>query len=322
MRGIVRIVSILFACSLLSALIVGVLWYAHLFGPAADFARTKEFLIAPEDTVATIAFRLKHDGLVRSEFAARIAISGAGKLSPGGYQVSAAMDTRAIAKTLVSPPFIVWLSFPSGFRKEQIAERLGGLLDWGEEEKAEWLAAPFGALSEGVYFPGTYLIRRDEAPAVIAERMRERFRSAFTPYADEATRQGLTLKEVVTMASMISREAAGPHDMPLIAGVMHNRLAIGMPLGIDANLQYINGEPGKWWPVAKSEDKFIESPYNTYFRKGLPAGPIASPGADELKAVLFPEETECYYYLHDYRGEIHCAANYKQHLANIDRYLR
>jgi UPF0755 protein len=321
MRGIARILSILLPFSALAALVVGVLWYAHLFGPAADFARSKEFLVVPEDTLATIAYRLKQEGIVRSELAARIALSGE-NIVEGGYQVSAAMDTRAIAKTLASPPFIVWLTFPSGFRKEQIADRLAGLLSWSAEEREAFTAAPFGFPAEGVYFPGTYLIRRDEAPGEIAERMRERFRAAYAPYAEEAARQGLTLKEVVTLASMISREAAGPHDMPLIAGVMHNRLASGMPLGIDANLQYINGTPEKWWPVAKSEDKFIESPYNTYFRKGLPAGAIASPGMDEIKAALFPEDTSCYYYLHDYRGEIHCSANYSGHLANIDRYLR
>jgi UPF0755 protein len=121
---------------------------------------------------------------------------------------------------------------------------------------------------------------------------------------------------------LVQREAAGSHDMRLISGVIHNRLKQNMPLQIDATLQYITGDFENWWPVPRSSDKFIDSPFNTYQNKGLPPLPIATPSKEAIKAALNPLKTDCVYYLHDSRRVIHCAKTYDQHKRNIRNYLR
>ena len=110
--------------------------------------------------------------------------------------------------------------------------------------------------------------------------------------------------------------------MRLISGIIRNRLEIGMPLQIDATLQYIRGDEDNWWPVPRSEDKKIESPYNTYQNVGLPPTPIATPGEDAIKAALNPLDTDCLFYLHDSRGNIHCSTTYEQHKKNVRYYLK
>jgi UPF0755 protein len=122
--------------------------------------------------------------------------------------------------------------------------------------------------------------------------------------------------------------------MPLISGIIWNRLLNGMRLQIDATIQYARGLDGyekeaedlqvgksNWWTPMKKEDKEIDSPYNTYKYEGLPPTPIANPGIPAIEAALYPQETDCIYYLHsDY--QIHCSSNYDDHLDNIERYLK
>jgi len=95
-----------------------------------------------------------------------------------------------------------------------------------------------------------------------------------------------------------------------------------MKLDIDATLQYQIGSPENWWPEVSKTDKSIGSPYNTYSNKGLPPTPICNPGAEALKAALFPEKNPYFYYLHDAEGTIHCATTYEDHLRNIEKYLK
>ena len=110
--------------------------------------------------------------------------------------------------------------------------------------------------------------------------------------------------------------------MPIIAGIIWNRLDQKMKLDIDATLQYIKGKAPDWWGKVSADDKNIDSPFNTYKYAGLPPRPIANPGLDAINAVLHPAQTDCIYYLHDSGGQIHCAKTYDEHKLNIDKYLR
>lgn len=303
------------------------LMYAHAFGPATENLQARqEFIVLPEDTSFEIARKLDASGIIKNEWAFLFALSAEGgreAIRAGGYKLAPDMDLFTIAKTLTVSPSLVYVRIAPGLRKEQIADRLEKALSWNAREKEEWLSATEApGLSEGVYFPDVYLIPTDQSPAKIAERMRDRFRDKVADLVHDAAIRGVDFSEVLVIASMIEREAAGAHDMELISGIIWNRVAYDMPLGIDATLQYIRGEEGSWWPVPRSEDKYLESPYNTYFTPGLPPTPISNPSLDSIKAALNPEDTSCYYYLHDYRGRIHCSPNYHGHVANIDRYLR
>ncbi len=114
--------------------------------------------------------------------------------------------------------------------------------------------------------------------------------------------------------------------MPLIAGILWNRLLKNMKLEVDATVQYARDDRDNlttgFWKSITPEDKEIDSKYNTYEYAGLPPFPISNPGLDAIDAVLNSVETDCLYYLHDSNRQIHCAVTYQEHLANIEKYLK
>jgi UPF0755 protein len=310
---------------LLLALVLG---YSHYFGPVDRFAGQAQFIVNPGETSDQVSDLLKKEGFIRSSTAFHFALVGALKgkeIRPGGYEISASMDVWSVAGALARPPYLVFFSFPPGWRKEQIADKLTKTFGWTPAQKSEWInvdTAPSPSFVEGVYYPDTYLIPSDQTPLQVAQRFTDRFQQAFAASASEAQQQGIPWTEVVTLASLLEREAAGAEDMPLIAGIMWNRLQDHMALQIDATLQYSKGTEGNWWPVPTAADKSIKSPFNTYLHAGLPPHAIAEPGLGAINAVLNPEQTDCIYYLHDTKGQIHCSPTYKGQLRNVNKYLK
>lgn len=307
-------------------LIAALLLYAELFGPPVrSDTDSFEFLIEPEATLEDIARDLKDAGLVRYETGFHIAhaLVEESTVRPGGYRLSQGMDAWTIAKILSQAPYLAWITVPPGYRKEQIAELLTETLSWTEAEKMEWLALGNGEgeLPDGIYFPDTYLIPSDQTPSQVASRMRGRFEDVFAPYIEEAQESERSWTDIIIMASLVEKESA-KNDKSLVAGILWNRIDRDMLLQVDATLQYIRGNSERWWPQPQSEDKYLESPYNTYAELGLPPGPIANPSIASIEAALRPVATKCLYYLHDSRGRIHCSTNYAGHVANINRYLR
>ena len=176
---------------------------------------------------------------------------------------------------------------------------------------------------EGVYFPDTYLLPKDETGEDIAFRFIAHFGDKFGPYQAAFTKDNVRWPTAIKIAALVERESAGKEDMPLVAGIIWNRLLQGMPLAIDASIQYAKGssENGWWKPLVKGDTK-LDSLYNTYIHKGLPPTPIANPGLDAIEAVLHPEKTACLYYIHDNNGLIHCSKTYAEHQENIEKYLK
>ena len=307
-------------------LIVSLLGYSYLFGPMDKSAPSQEFLVPPESSVAEVGERLEEEGFIRSRYAFDAAYLGAEgrNVRPGGYRISRSMDTWAIADTFAKTPALAWITITPGMRKEQIAELLAAHLVWTPEEVEEWLTvhtAPSPSFIEGVYYPDTYLIPSNQSPKEVATRMINLFQEVFAPYANEASEKGMDWTEVLTLASLVEKEAA-KNDKELVAAILWNRIDRNMLLQVDATLQYVRGTKERWWPVPRSEDKFLESPFNTYQNVGLPPHPIANPSLDSIRAVLNPEWTDCLYYLHDNNGQIHCSTNYAQHKNNVEVYLR
>ncbi|MEX0931837.1 MAG: endolytic transglycosylase MltG [Candidatus Paceibacterota bacterium] len=302
-----------------------------LFAPVDRGAEVERFTVPfnsyDEDT---LILNLKYAGFIRSELGFRMTLLreriDLEQVEPGAYRISKAMNTKEIAKTLEGEPYMKWVFIPEGYRKEQIAEQMQEILGWSDSEVSRWLTVDTNTSEEyreGVYYPDTYLIPLDESPSDVAERLRRRFNEVYGEFSEEALQQNIKWTTVVKLASLIQREAGGVHDMSLIAGVLWNRLDVGMRLQVDATLQYIRGtKENGWWAIARSEDKFIDSPFNTYANSGLPPYPIANPGRDALRAVLFPEVTDCLFYLHNSDGDIFCSVTYEEHLENIETQLR
>ncbi|MFZ3073662.1 MAG: endolytic transglycosylase MltG [Minisyncoccales bacterium] len=246
--------------------------------------------------------------------------------APGGYRLSKTMPAAVVAKTLQSKPYMVWIIVPEGLRKEETADLLANDLEWTIDQKEKWIKEDTAADNdyfEGVYFPDTYLIPVNEAPVDVAKRLIAKFNEKFAPYLPEFSRQNIKWTTGLKLASIIQREAVNAADMPLIAGILWNRVEQGMTLDADATLQYARGNTGNgWWAPAAAKDKQIDSPYNTYANKGLPPHPICSPGISAIEATLNPVQTDCLYYLHDSSRATHCAKTYEEHLENIQKYLK
>lgn len=187
---------------------------------------------------------------------------------------------------------------------------------------AEIVGLPSGANLEGFMYPNTYQLPPDTTPEGLIEVLTETFLDAVDPQmrADIAA-QELSVREVVSFAAIVQREAVQVDEMPLIAGVYRNRLDIGMRLEADPTVQYAlgNSRGGTWWPrITAADYSGVISPYNVYLNFGLPPGPIASPGLDAIRAAVYPTETEFLYFRADCRddGYHEFARTFEEHLAN------
>ncbi len=336
-----KITIIIIEIVLTLAVIGGFFFYKSFFGAPQKQAEAERFIVPLGAETKNTIQKLYDQGFIKNEWALNFALKGK-NIEPGGYKISKSMTTWQMAKSF-KEPYMKWVVIPEGFRKEQIAELVGDSLEWNDQTKKEWITK-YTAMNydyvEGVYFPDTYLIPKDEAPLQVAQRLINKFNEKFQPYADKFVKSDVKWTTALKLASIVQREAAGKDDMPLIAGILWNRLLKEMKLDVDATVQYVRDDQihygearydkqplnyvgeGAWWTPIKTADKDIASPYNTYRNKGLPPHPICNPGLDAIDAALNPVRTECLYYLHDSDGQIHCAKTYEEHQINIENYLK
>lgn len=247
-------------------------------------------------------------------------------IKPGAYKISKEMNPSELVRVLEGDVYMSWVVIPPGLRKEEIATLMIKHIGWNKDEVKDFVENATTAkpeFFEGVYAPDTYLIPVGETPENVAKRLISKWNENFAVYLDEFTARNIKWTSALTLASIVQREAASVSDMPLISGILWNRLEQKIALGVDATLQYIRGDVGKgWWAPISVEDKKLDSPYNTYKYKGLPPRPIANPGISAIDAVLNPTETDCVYYIHDHDRVTHCAVTYEEHQMNIDKYLK
>lgn len=234
-----------------------------------------------------------------------------GKYQAGHYKLSPGMTTKEIADALCMGQ-IRELSFtiPEGYTTGKIADKLSleGLINKerfldlvvnGDYSEYEFLS---GAVEgqhrlEGYLFPETYFLSEDATEEDFIRVMLDHFGEIWDKYKDRASDLGLSTNDVITMASLIEREAAIPEERPLVSSVIYNRLEEGMPLQMDASLDFLLELMGDNHQYITFDDMAIDSPYNTYQNPGLPPGPIACPGEMCIEAALYPAETNYLYYV-------------------------
>lgn len=186
---------------------------------------------------------------------------------------------------------------------------------------AAQVGLPPGASMEGFLFPDTYQLPAQVTPVMLRDMLTQMFLERIGPQlpADVQT-QGLTVYQVVTLASIVQREAVHADEQPLIAGVYHNRLDAGMRLEADPTVQYALGfRDGAWWPQITVDDySGVVSPYNTYLNTGLPPGPIGSPGIQAIQAAAYPTVSDYFFFRADCRSDGYhsFATTFEEHLAN------
>ncbi|MFO8079652.1 MAG: endolytic transglycosylase MltG [Armatimonadota bacterium] len=315
-----------------AGLLLGINWYREGLAPANPAGEAKLVQIREGSSVAEIVGLLHEEALIRDDRAFTLMLKLedlAGRLQAGVFEISPAMSGEEIARQIVSGEVAIRrLTIPEGLRLTEIAERVegAGLVlsadDFIEASVATTVASetemplPEGSL-EGYLFPETYDFCCDLRPEPIITTMVAEFEASFyQPHREEIEARGLSLHEIVTLASLVEREARVAEERPLIAGVMQNRIDSGMKLQIDATVQYALPEHKE---RLLFEDLRVESPYNTYLHSGLPPGPIASPGLSSLLAALRPSETDAFFYVARPDGTHVFTPSYQEHLRAIER---
>ncbi len=313
--------------------------------PSPIAARTVPFTIPVGATASEIAQGLLEASLIRSDLLFQVLVERRGlegAFRQGTFLLRSDMTLDEIVRTLSSANAVdQTLTFPEGWRMEQMAERLA---DQTEIDDLEFLrlareggaafAAEFDFLAgmppgqslEGYLFPDTYQIDRSSNARNLIQRMLRRFDEVVTPaIRADAADNGLSVHEMLTLASIIEREAVLDEERAVISGVFHNRLARGIPLQADPTAQYAIGQAGpgaRWWkPDITGNDLRTQSPYNTYVVNGLPPGPIAAPGLASIIAAARPESTPYLFFVARGDGSHAFSETLEEHTRNIERFL-
>ncbi|MBC7235435.1 MAG: endolytic transglycosylase MltG [Chloroflexi bacterium] len=300
------------------------------------------FVVEPGESVYSVAYNLKQMGLVEDAELFRRASQylGADKdIQVGVYTLRPSMTVQEIIRELQHGRLpTVTVTIPEGKRMEEVAELLEQAGVTSAEEFLRVANQPRTDMPfltdrpagsplhlEGFLFPDTYEMPKDAPAERVIEIMLQNWDRRVSPeLRAKAVETGKTLYEIITLASIVEREAVLPEERALIAGVFWNRLNRGMYLQADPTVSYVKGyDEGqqRWWPgMLLEEASTINSPYNTYLNPGLPPGPICSPGLAAIQATIEPAKTDYLFFRTRGDGSHVFAVTYEEHLRNQELY--
>jgi UPF0755 protein len=323
---------------LLFALVIGgaAVWsmYARVREPFRGYDGPEQFVELPAGAGSrAIGDRLVSAGIVRDPWTFRVALylSGEGRhLKAGEYRFDRAMaPAEVIAKIARGDVFVISVTFPEGLTVDEMSKifEAHGLGTAASFVQAARDPSPVKDLDpsakdlEGYLFPETYAVPRKTDAAKLVRQMVAGFEHALTPEtrAAAAERQ-LTVRQLVTLASIVEKETAKAEERPLVAAVYTNRLRIGMPLQCDPTVIYALTRAGRYDGNLHHESLSFDSPYNTYRYAGLPPGPIASPGRASLEAAARPADAEYLYFVSRNDGSHEFARTLDEHNRNVQKY--
>lgn len=297
-------------------LLIGFALYIELLSPPREFP-TNHFVVVEDNVpLATIADNLYTQRVIRSPFLFRawMRVTGGDRtVNAGRYIFSTPLSLFGVATRIEQGDTgvrSVRITLPEGMTVQEMGEELAAMLPDFDAQEFYTLAES----QEGYLFPDTYFFEDGTTPSDAMTRIRENFDTR----TKDLALNGKTLDEVVTMASIIEKEAANAKDRRIVSGILWNRMNKKMPLQVDAVFGYIHGVRG-YTPTA--DDLASDSPYNTYRVRGLPPTPIANPGLDALIAASTPEATEYFYYLTGRDGLMYYARTFEEHKKNRELYL-
>ncbi len=315
--------------------------------------RTVTFTVSEGESIASVARRLKEEGLVEYEWLFKFYCwfsHAERKIEPGTYELNNLYDYHALVNGMIATSTdraTVTVTVPEGYECKDIFELLAenGVCTVDELEQTaanyqfdyEFLhGLEYGSKTrlEGYLFPDTYEFYVNDKPENVIDKFLRNFDNKLTDqmYEDvaalndrlraqmqesgfteaEIENAGLTMHDVIIVASLVEKETAKTSESATIASVIYNRLCSKLYpcLQIDATIQYALGERKE---VLSDADKYVISPYNTYTNAGLPAGPIANPGINSIRAALYPADTDYYFYALGTGGVHHFSTTYYEH---------
>lgn len=320
------------ALVLLISVLSGVLWFLMgLTSVRSDIPVNGEVItVEPNTGLDSIADQLTAKQLItnKSVFLLYAKLGPArGQLKPGPYLIKPTSNIKQIVDAMASGRTAInKITYPEGITIEDMAKRYQAT---GYGTKEQYIAAvktvapefdfvPVQALGnpEGFLFPATYTFAVNSPADVLVRKQYQAFRDNALPLLQGNLLGGLNQYETLTLASIVEKEALTEADRKLVAGVFLNRLAVGMKLESDVTVNYITGRS-----KTSAEDLKIDTPYNSYFYKGLPPTPINNPSTDAIKATLNPTQSEYLFFLAGNDGKVYYAKTLQEHNENIKNHL-
>lgn len=316
--------------------VLGVLLWFRLSIAGATVQQTGDFAIDAGTSSRAVIKNLHDEGYASNQLALKYyswRSNAASKIQAGVYHLEVGDSLKDVVKKLVSGETVdseLTITFPEGFTLDQIAQRTA---EKGIGTKEEFLALaknpsefageypflanlPTGRTLEGYLFPDTYRVFQDDEPRDVILRMLVNFERRVVENSDIVAQ---SIDDVVIMASIVEREVQTDDDMALVAGVLWKRIEIGEGLFADATIRYALNKPTGGLTVA---DLAYDSPYNTRLYRGLPPGPVSSPGLRAIMAAASPQASDFLYYLSAPNGQTIFAKTNAEHNLNKAKYLQ
>jgi UPF0755 protein len=326
-RVLLALITITFA-----AIALGAVWL--LLGaerPYKGYTGPEQFVEIPAGAgPAAIGRRLAQAGVVRDALSFRTALWRSGsarRLQAGEYRFDRPMSAREVIDKLArGDVFLRTITFPEGLTIRQMSEiyareELGPAVDFLRAARDVSLIRDIDSQAEdleGYLFPNTYSLPRKITAAQLVTRMVTAFRDVLAPeWVERAAARGLSVRQLVALASLVEKETAKPEERPVVAAVYANRLKLSMPMQADPTVIYAMERAGRYHGNLTREDLRFDSPYNTYRYPGLPPGPIASPGRASLEAAANPASVPYVYFVSRNDGSHVFATTLDEHNKNV-----
>ena len=289
-------------------------FYSTLSTPVVHAKADSVIVIEKGSTPAQIVSKLSTEGILSGELPTNLylrTLGDAARLQAGEYQFKSPITPLEVLKELEKGETqTTRLTIPEGFTRFDIAKRIHAnfpqeppvdemqILDMMNDTSLIRDIFPTANNLEGYMYPSTYNVPKKARPQEIIKLMVEQFLKFWKPeWTEKARSLGRTPHEIVTIASLIETETGVETERPIVAGIINNRLARGIPLGIDQTNVYIAKMLGKWDGTIHKSDLEVDSPYNTRIKTGIPPGPISSVTESSIRAALEPQPNDYIYYV-------------------------
>ena len=332
---LVKIVRLgLISAALLLLLFIS--WFSlEFYRPMETLPNTVVFEVEKGQTAKEIALNLKKNGIIKKRWpflvGYRIFFS-AQSLKAGEYAIAIPYSPKNILQVLSEGSvYLHSITIPEGL----IIQEIAGLLDSeGFAAKQDFLqdVAEISLISsldkdapnlEGYLFPETYRFAKGTPSEEIVAAMVFQFTKVFAQeWIERAVELGMSIRDIVTLASLIEKETSLREEKKIISAVFHNRLKIGMKLDCDPTIIYVLKLEGRFKDRLRTRDLKYDSPFNTYLYSGLPPGPIANPGRGSLQAALYPTDEKFLYFVSKNDGSHHFSQTFREHQNAVNKYQR
>ncbi len=332
---LLRIIRI--ACFLgITLFLVFSTWFSFEFYRVPDgTSKIMLFEVERGSRVSSIAQDLKEKGVITKKWPLLLAYKlfySSKSVKAGEYELRLPLSPKDILNILIEGSvYLHPITIPEGLTRKEIAQHLDadGFMR-GDDFRAasgrtEWISGWDDRASdmEGYLFPETYHFPKGTPAEKLVEAMVIQFEKSFNEtWQNRARELGMSVREVVILASLIEKETSIPEERTLVSAVFHNRLKRGMKLDCDPTIIYALKQKDRFKDRLRTKDLRLDSPYNTYLYAGLPPGPICNPGRDSLQAALYPAPDKFLYFVSKNDGSHHFSSTLREHLRAVQKYQK